>query len=110
MTEVVLDASAVIALINKEPGADVVDAVLVDAGFEFDRARAIVRRIGLPVIAFDEPQGLDAGGLRATTRAAGLSLGDRACLCLAEQREAAALTADRRWATLSVRPEVRLIR
>ena len=53
MTEVVLDASAVIALINKEPGADVVDAVLdeavisavnlseviavlTDAGFEFD--------------------------------------------------------------------------
>jgi PIN domain nuclease of toxin-antitoxin system len=127
VTEVVLDASAVIALINEEPGAEVVDAVLddavisavnlseviavlIDAGFEFDRARAMVRRIGLPVIAFDEPQGLHAGGLRATTRAAGLSLGDRACLCLAEQRDAAALTAHRRWATLSLTPEIRLIR
>ena len=127
MSEVVLDASAVIALINKEPGADVVDAVLddavisavnlseviavlIDAGFEFDRARAMVRRIGLPVIAFDEPQGLHAGGLRATTRAAGLSLGDRACLCLAEWRKATALTADRRWTTLPLRPEIRLIR
>jgi PIN domain nuclease of toxin-antitoxin system len=110
VTEVVLDASAVIALINKEPGADVVDAVLddavisavnlseviavlIDAGFEFDRAQAMVRRIGLPVIAFDEPQGLHAGGLRATT-----------------QRDAAALTADRRWATLGLRPAIRLIR
>ena len=127
MSEVVLDASAVIALINKEPGADVVDAVLddavisavnlseviavlIDAGFEFDRAQAMVRRIGLPVIAFDETQGLHAGGLRAITRAAGLSLGDRACLCLAEQRDAAALTADRRWATLGLRPAIRLIR
>ena len=127
MTEVVLDASAVIALINNEPGADVVDAaldeaiisavnlsevvaVLIDAGFEFDRARAIVQRIGLPVIAFDEPQGLEAGGLRAVTRAAGLSLGDRACLCLAEQRGTAVVTADRRWATLPLRPEIRLIR
>lgn len=127
MPEVVLDASAVIALINQEPGADVVDAVLdeavisavnlsevisvlIDAGFEFDRARAIVRRIGLPVIAFDEPQGLEAGGLRAITRAAGLSLGDRACLCLAQQREAPALTADRRWAKLPLKSEIRLIR
>jgi ribonuclease VapC len=127
VTEVVLDASAVIALINEEPGADAVDAVLddavisavnlseviavlIDAGFEFDRAQAMVRRIGLPVIAFDEPQGLHAGGLHATTRAAGLSLGDRACLCLAEQCDAAALTADRRWATLGLRSAIRLIR
>jgi PIN domain nuclease of toxin-antitoxin system len=127
VAEIVLDASAVIALINEEPGADVVDtvlddavisavnlseviAVLIDAGFEFDRAQTMVRRIGLPVIAFDELQGMHAGKLRASTRAAGLSLGDRACLCLAEQREAAAVTADRRWATLPLRPEIRLIR
>jgi ribonuclease VapC len=127
VTEVVLDASAVIALLNEEPGAEVVDAVLdeavisavnlseviavlIDAGFEFDGAQAMVRRIGLRVIVFDEPQGLHAGELRATTRAAGLSLGDRACLSVAERREAAALTADRRWATLPLRPEIRLIR
>ena len=127
MAEIVLDASAVIALINEEPGADVVDAalddavisavnlseviaVLIDAGFEFDRAQAMVSRIGLPVLAFDEGQGLRAGWLRASTRAAGLSLGDRACLCLAEQRGAAALTADRRWATLDLAAEIRLIR
>jgi ribonuclease VapC len=127
VTEVVLDASAAIALTDEEPGADVVDAVLddavisavnlseviavlIDAGFEFDRARAMVGRIGLPVIAFDEPQGLHAGRLRATTRAAGLSLGDRACLSLAEWREAAALTADGRWATLPLSTEIRLIR
>jgi ribonuclease VapC len=127
VAEVVLDASAVIALINEEPGAEVVDAVLddavisavnlsevvavlIDAGFNFDRAQAMVRGIGLPVIAFDESQSLHAGGLRASTRAAGLSLGDRACLCLAELREAAALTADRRWATLPLGAEIRLIR
>jgi len=62
------------------------------------------------VLAFDERQALRAGGLRATRRAAGLSLGDRACLCLAEQRSAAALTADRRWATLDLTAEIRLIR
>lgn len=127
MREVVLDASAVLALINEEPGGEAVDAilddaiisavnlseviaVLVDAGFAFERADAMVGGIGVAVIPFDEHQALRAGALRSATRRAGLSLGDRACLYLAEQRGAAAWTADRRWATLDLNADVHLIR
>jgi PIN domain nuclease of toxin-antitoxin system len=127
MSEVVLDASAVLALINEEPGGEMVDAllddaiisavnwseviaVLVDAGFAVERASARIAALGLAVIAFDLPQALSAGALRAATRSAGLSFGDRACLCLAEARDAPAVTADRRWATLDLNAKVQLIR
>jgi len=127
MSEAVLDASAVLALINEEPGAEVVDAllddavisavnlseviaVLVDAGFELDRASGRIGALGLGVIAFDEPQALRAGALRRATRQAGLSFGDRACLGLAEALALPAVTADRRWATLGLASEIQLIR
>jgi PIN domain nuclease of toxin-antitoxin system len=127
MSEAVLDASAVLALINEEPGAEVVDAllddavisavnlseviaVLVDAGFELDRASGRIGALGLGVIAFDEPQALRAGALRTATRRAGMSFGDRACLGLAEALAVPAVTADRRWATLGLAPDIQLIR
>ena len=127
MSEVVLDASAVLALINEEPGGETVDAlldhatisavnwseviaVLVDAGFAVERASTRIAALGLAVIAFDQPQALAAGALRAVTRRAGLSFGDRACLGLAEARKAPAVTADRRWATLKLSAKVQLIR
>ena len=127
MSEAVLDASAVLALINEEPGAEVVDAllddavisavnlseviaVLVDAGFELDRASGRIGALGLGVIAFDEPQALRAGALRTATRRAGLSFGDRACLGLAEALAVPVVTADRRWATLGLASEIQLIR
>ena len=127
MSEAVLDASAVLALINEEPGAEVVDAllddavisavnlseviaVLVDAGFELERASGRIGALGLGVIAFDEPQALRAGALRAATRRAGLSFGDRACLGLAEALKVPAVTADRSWATLGLASEIQLIR
>jgi ribonuclease VapC len=127
MSEVVLDASAVLALINEEPGGEMVDAllddaivsavnwseviaVLVDAGFAAERASARMATLGLAVIAFDQAQALSAGALRAVTRSAALSFGDRACLGLAEARDAPAVTADRRWATLDLNAKVQLIR
>ncbi len=127
MNEVVLDASAVLALVNEEPGGETVDAllddpvisavnwseviaVLVDAGFEAERAGARSVALGPAVIVFDQPQVLATGALRAVARSAGPSLGDRACLCLAEARRAAAVTADRRRATLGLDAQVRLIR
>jgi PIN domain nuclease of toxin-antitoxin system len=61
-------------------------------------------------VIFDGPMALRAGKLRAAARSRGLSLGDRACLALAQREGLPALTADRAWAGLDIGVEVRLIR
>ena len=43
-------------------------------------------------------------------RKVGLSLGDRACLALAEHRRLPVITADRQWRGLDVSIEVRFLR
>jgi len=122
----VLDVSAVLALLNGEPGADVVKAAIDRAvisavnlsevvtklteDFTVEESRATVASLDLPVVAFDDAQAYAAGALRPLTRAAGLSLGDRACLACAQGLGAAVLTSERAWADLSIGVQVRLIR
>ena len=110
----VLDASALLCLLNGEPGAERVAAVLPravisavnlaevatklnDLGADADEARALLAPLHLVVVPLDEDMALAVGALRAATRAHGLSLGDRACLALATLRGAMALTADKAW-------------
>jgi ribonuclease VapC len=124
---VVLDASAVLALLNDEPGADEVAAALPDAvlssvnlseaaailadiGMKADDARAVLSGLGVMTVPFDDELAFLAANLRRGTRSAGLSFGDRACLALAQQRRIAALTADRAWTRLKLGVEIRLIR
>src|ERR1700722_9310771 len=114
MADWVLDASAVLALIRSEPGADQVVAALPTAqlasvnaaevvtrlirdGVAADAARLMVVGLGCPLVAVDAELGLRAGVLAPQTAALGLSLGDRCCLALAERDAATALTADRAW-------------
>lgn len=95
--QIVLDASALLALLNGEPGQEVVldhlagaviGAVnlaevvgkLVDAGVPKRDARDAISEIGLTVVDLDQALAFTAGALRASTRRLGLSLGDRACL------------------------------
>jgi ribonuclease VapC len=97
---VVLDASALLALINQEPGFEKVAAAistacmssvnvaevvskLMDKGFSEVEIREIFEALKVLIIPFDEEQGFIAGLLRAETKSLGLSLGDRACLSLA---------------------------
>lgn len=111
---VVLDASAVLALMDAEPGEDAVAAVLPGAllsavnlaevvsklaerGMPAARAHADALALGIEVVALDGDLALDAGALRPLTRAACLSLGDRCCLALARSRHAAVLTTETRW-------------
>ncbi len=127
MGSVVVDASAVLAVLRREPGGDEalahfsdavisavnvaeVASVLTDLGMRGEEIRLTVADLGLKVAPFDEEQGLLVGELRALTRGKGLSLGDRACLALAKQRRLPALTADRAWAEVGWTVEVRLIR
>lgn len=127
MTQAVLDASAILAYLKAEPGADAVrphlpgatasavnvaeaGSKLVDRGMGEHDMRAAIAGLGLNVVAFDESAALAAATLCARTRKSGLSLGDRACLALGMARNLPVLTADRSWAGLDLGVEIRLIR
>ena len=127
MSEIVLDASALLALFHGEPGAGrviealpsaVIGAVnlaevaakLQERGMPDDRVRANIEALELTVVPFGGQLAIQTGLLRATTRHAGLSLGDRACLALARSRGATALTTDRAWQALDIGVSVALAR
>ena len=127
MTGYVLDASALLAALFEEPGAELVEATINDACMSavnlaevtsrlVDRdtpepvLAAILASIEVAVCQFDRAQAERAGRLRHQTRAQGLSLGDRACLALAADLNRIALTADAAWAKLEVDVEIELIR
>lgn len=124
----VLDASAVLALVHDEPGADVVAAELpgaalstvnlaevvaklVDADLDAGRLTRLLVSTGVRVEPFLAPDAELAGALRSLLGGRSLSLGDRCCLALTvRSRPAAVLTADRAWARLDLPIEVRLLR
>lgn len=123
----VLDASALLALLAKEPGGDAVESWLrpgtvmsavnwseiVTRAVELDVAsglRAQVVALGMTIVTFDADDAEAAAALRPLTRSSGLSLGDRACLALARRRGLPVVTAERVWAGLNLGVDVRLIR
>lgn len=119
MAEAVLDASAVLCLLQEEPGAKLVEShlagahisavnlcevlgKLADAGLDDLAARTAVADLGLEVHPFERVDAEQAAALRVNTRAAGLSLGDRACLALARRLGSVAVTSDRVWSRLKL--------
>jgi len=127
VADVVLDASALLALLNAEPGSEEVErtipgaaistvnlsevvAKLVEAGMPEEAVRAVVGEIELEVHPFDTELAFQTGALRPLTRELGLSLGDRACVALGLQLGIPVLTTDRNWRSLDVGVEVRAIR
>ena len=118
MSSAVLDASALIALIMEEPGADSVRAIVNDAvlstvnlaeavgyfarnGAAEPDIRQMIEPLRIEVIPFDTELAYSAGLLLPPTRAAGLSLGDRACLALALRLGVKAWTTDRLWSRIA---------
>jgi len=123
----VLDASAVLALLNREPGEDRVGPILadsvicavnycevlsklIDAGMPEEAARESVDLLGVEVIGFDADLAHHAATLRSATRRFGLSLGDRCCLALGLMRRHTVITAERTWAQLQIGVEIEVIR
>lgn len=111
----VLDASAVLAALMSEAGSDLVVPHLADAhagtvnlsesitklieyGVTPDVAAEQILRLELSVHDFDLGQARRAAALRSPTKKFGLSLGDRACLALAQHLDMPILTSDRRMA------------
>lgn len=131
MKETVLDATALLALLHDEPGAEAVaEAVaealphssistvnlaevvgkLAESGLPEEVIRAAVAGLGIEVVPFDDDLAYRTGLLRNLTSPYGLSLGDRACLALGLRLGRPVLTADRLWATVKAGVKIRLIR
>ncbi|PTL36791.1 VapC toxin family PIN domain ribonuclease [Candidatus Methylomirabilis limnetica] len=127
MSRVVLDASAILTLLNQEEGAERVAPFLADAVISTVNLAEVVTRLalaGMPETAirealallplesvpFDVGQAIDVGLLAPTTKLSGLSLGDRACLVLAHRLDATAVTADQAWVGIDAGVAVELIR
>ena len=127
-TSFVLDASALLAWLHREPGLEIVEAslgssVICSVNWSEVLQKIIARGdrqpqdvggdlefLGLIVIPFTAGDAMTAANLWAVGRNVGLSLGDRACLSLAQRLGLPALTTDRVWETLSLGIDVRLIR
>ena len=123
----VLDASAILAMLQSEPGADRVASVLgtavvgavnysevlsklADKGFSAEQRRAISDALVCEIVGFDAALAEQAADLRPISRRAGLSFADRACLALAIARGEPAMTTDRAWAGLDLGIEIEVIR
>jgi len=120
MTSVEVDASAVLALVRDEPGADkvgphvgraAISAVnlqevikeLLVSGLDAATIRELLDELRLVVRAHDEEAAFTAAGLHVQTKELGRGLGNRSCLALAMQLGVPALTADREWKKVKVK-------
>jgi ribonuclease VapC len=127
MPEYILDASALLAVFQKEAGSDIIiklkgsramSAVniaevrtrLVDWGCDELHINELIGMADIDIISFDAKQASLSSNLRPATKSKGLSLGDRACLALALHRQAPVFTADQNWAQIDVPADIRLIR
>jgi len=128
MNRIVLDASAILAIILGEPGHEKlpsalltgavastvniaeVMAKLIIAGWTSDEAWEDALSAIEEVVPFDEEQARIAGTLIMETRPLGLSLGDRACLSLGTVLKAPVYTADKAWKRLRLGISIHAIR
>ena len=124
---VILDASAVLALLFGEPGAEIVIASAQGAklssvnaievfekiarrGVPMDQFVANLAKLEIEVVPFDLEDARIAAELKALPQCKGLSLADRSCLAVAKRHASPVLTADRIWGGLDLDIDVRLIR
>lgn len=124
---VVLDASAVLALLAEEPGADQVEGLLDGSAMSTVNVAEVVQKsmqhgvdtegleydlqgLGVELVPFDVTQARATAELWELSPKAGLSLGDRACLSLAAGLGAVAVTTDRRWSALDLGVRVQVVR
>jgi ribonuclease VapC len=116
----VMDASALLALMQGEPGCAVVDDLieaqecvassvniaevgtkLIDKGLAPAQLTRTLKELDVQAIDFDLEQATLCASLRVSTKHAGLSLGDRACIALAQLVKGTAVTADSAWSDVA---------
>jgi ribonuclease VapC len=125
--QIVLDASAIIAYLDAERGAEIVEnwlpesavsmvnvceviSVLVRQGNAESEVSSELRALIPAIIPFDWPIACAAAGMILSTQPQGLGLGDRAALATARHMRIPVLTAEKRWLDVSVGVDVQLIR
>ena len=126
--EIVIDSSAVIALINKEKGYEIAlkhldNSIISAVNFseiltvlqreifkDNEEGIELVKASFLHIVDFDSGQAEVAASIDKITKKYGLSLEDRACLALAKSTKLPVLTADKVWNEIDVGVDVRLIR
>lgn len=128
MVAYVFDASAVLAIIQNEPGSEralsllesgdccisavnlsEVGAKLFLRGMSVEEVGAACSGLPLEVVPVDEACAMLAAQLAPVGKPLGLSLGDRICLATTMIRNAVAVTAEKVWASLHD-PKVEVIR
>ncbi len=124
---IVIDASALLVLLLKEPGHENVAAKLAHSlmsavnlsevlarlvrhGVFPDEAHPRIAELGIAIVAFDQEQAVIAASIRETARAAGLGLADCCCLALGLSEQVPVLTADRAWKSLGLAVPIELVR
>lgn len=122
-----LDASAILVLINKEPGFEKVSQYLPEAcvsTVNLSEVASTLHQIDIPekeireildnlistLVVFDGSHAYETAQLRPKTRNLGLSLGDRACLALGKLHNLTVLTADKIWSKLDLGVKVIQVR
>jgi PIN domain nuclease of toxin-antitoxin system len=128
MNEVVLDASAMLAYLQEERGAEnltkeildhavagtvnlaEVQSKLVKKGRDPEEAWEEILSLVIAEEPFTSDQARIAGDLIATTEKYGLSLGDRSCLALAITLKAPVYTTEQLWKNLKVGVPIHVIR
>jgi PIN domain nuclease of toxin-antitoxin system len=126
MSAVVLDASALLALLRGEAGGKKVEGALAEArmsvvnmaevashysklGMPDDVISAMLTPLPITLVDADAEQCWEAGRLRGLTVEAGLSLGDRFCLALAKRDKLPAWTADKKWREIADAAGVKVV-
>jgi PIN domain nuclease of toxin-antitoxin system len=112
VNRIVLDASALLVVLNGEPGADKLPPrLLQDAtSSTVNLAEVQSKLVNRGIDADDAWEAKIAGSLVAQTRTLGLSLGDRACLALGITLKAPVYTADRSWKDLKLGIRIQVLR
>ncbi|MBI0533068.1 type II toxin-antitoxin system VapC family toxin [Sphingomonas sp. TX0522] len=123
---VVLDASALLALLRGEAGAKKVEGALAGArmsvvnmaevashyhklGMPDEDVDTMLRPLPVELVPADAALAREAGRLRRHTIEGGLSLGDRFCLALAKRDGLPAWTSDRKWKEIAAAAEVKVV-
>jgi ribonuclease VapC len=127
VSTLVIDASAILAMIFDEAGgdmvADVCDGAVLNAvnldevlhkvarrGMDPILVETQLSRLGISVVAFDARQARISAALHSQLTGTDTSFADRACLSMGLMLDATVLTADAKWMGLGLDVDIRLIR